>query len=249
MHSDAERGGDPWVVPSSATPARRSALSRVLGLVAIVLVVAIVLAFITSLATGPNALLGGTIDNADHTLDGDPWLETNRSGEPLTWACEPIRYRLVVEGAPAGATAFVAEGVQTLEQASGGTIDLTPDVGLSTWDDYEPGYRGITIGWAPDSLADWDDETVGQGGAYALLWGDYQSGDAWIHPDLDELTYEFTHSSAGAVFLHELAHAVGLGHVPDGSDSIMTPNANGITDFTPADSAALTELGQLACTD
>src|SRR5207244_3334190 len=47
-----------------------------------------------------------------------PWLSTRTDGRPTTWPCQPIRYRLVRDGAPDGAQQLVAEAFSRISGVS-----------------------------------------------------------------------------------------------------------------------------------
>jgi hypothetical protein len=231
---------DPWVQPPPSPPPPRRARRGGRGLV--LLAIGLVLAFVTSLAAGPQITLPGWESPWDGTFD-----EQDSGLAEAAWSCEPIGYRVVLEGAPAGAEPFVDDAVERLSDASSGTITFRREESLTSWAQDDPRYRGITIGWAPDSVADWQDDTVGVGGGSVVLGERIVDGDAWLRPDIDELTYEPSFSSAGPVLLHELGHAVGLDHEPQGSNSLMTPRAGSVLGFTARDAAALQSKGEQAC--
>lgn len=231
---------DVWELPERYEPIGSPRSNRWIATATVLLV----LAFVVSLINAPGSLLDGPISGSAASLGIDSDSSTDLSN--AAWSCGPIGYRIVREGAPEGAAAFVDDAASRLEAASGSTITLTRDPDVESWANDDPGYNGITIGWAPDAVAGWEGDAVGVGGG-TLFGTTIVEGDAWLRPDIDELAYSAAFDAAGPILLHELGHAVGLGHERQSAESLMTPRYNGITDFTEIDRQALQRKGVQAC--
>lgn len=170
------------------------------------------------------------------------WFAGSRR-DPVTWPCQPIPFRLVSAGAPEGAEREVREALGSVSRASGGGITFIESKGLRRWKP-DDGFRGITIGWAPDRVAAWEGAQSGKGGG-AYTEEHYVRGHVWIRPGATGPSGSGV-ASVGAVLRHEIAHAVGLGHVDQSVDSLMTPRVVR-TDFSDTDKTALRYLAHHAC--
>lgn len=159
---------------------------------------------------------------------GDAWtlLDTGRPGTAFRWdPCTPIRYRTHLDGAPTALAADVSEAVQRLSAATGlHFVDMGSTDYAGTFADPEQ------LGWPADvdllvSVADeaaapaLAGDTVGYA---SITRGTWSSTDERI--DRAEVVLEkafvttaptgFGTQEAGtaSLLLHELGHAVGLGH-------------------------------------
>ncbi|WP_162625502.1 matrixin family metalloprotease [Mycolicibacterium llatzerense] len=170
-----------------------------------------------------------------------PWLMPSSNGQPATWPCGPIGYRLVSSGAPVGADALVTEAFARISEVSG--YQFRRDAPTATTSD---GYPGIQISWVtaqqfPDDFR--NSTTIGVGGAwntdghlnrgYVRLLRDWKGSGVT----------DFGVNSAGPILLHELGHALGLSHTDDKS-AIMYPTDLGATTWSPPEQAALRYLRQ-----
>lgn len=171
------------------------------------------------------------------------WLHET-GGEPVTWDCGPIAYRLVIEGAPTGAESFVTDAMQHVSGASGNTITFTPAPAVATWQEAQGAWDGISVGWTSEG---WQGSVAGtaetrsstselQRALVRLRLGKHYS---------EVLTFE--PEGLGPILMHEIAHAVGLGHVDQSIDSLMTPANTNLAEFTDTDESALRYLGWSAC--
>ena len=165
-------------------------------------------------------------DGSDGPVDAYTLLDTGRPGAVFRWnPCTPIRYRTRFDGAPPALAAAVVTAVQQLSAATGLTF-----VDLGRTD-----FTGVLAGGSPgDRPADADllltvaaeaeaPTLAGPPVGYAALTRSVWAGpDARIVQADIVLEKQFVTSAltglgsatggAAALLLHELGHAVGLGH-------------------------------------
>jgi hypothetical protein len=187
------------------------------------------------------------------------------SGAPVAWdPCTRIRYVVNDALAPPGADEDLAEAVRRLEEASG--LDLL-DAGRVDWtlDRYRRA-RGVAAGvggepeWAP-VLISWEGGPAFQEApdAYGVAnvfpgtgdWSDrYVTGFVVMNADQSLPTGFDSDGAWGPVFMHELAHLVGLNHVSR-LDEVMAPGhvSPWPTDWGEGDRRGLARLGDTPCRD
>ncbi len=163
-------------------------------------------------------------------------VHANADGSLARWdPCRPIHYRLNLTGATDGAAADAREALRRVAEVTGmsfvddGTTDVVPtnDWLKNSTDDV------LVIAWSARSASDlFSDGADGVGGWWEV--GTSRGGGAWVWRivrgfvviDIDKTRgYAAgfgTGATRGALLMHELAHAVGLGHVED-PGQIMNP--------------------------
>jgi len=171
-----------------------------------------------------------------------PWLVTTGNGEPVTWPCGPIGYRVVSENAPAGVDDLVAESTNRISVVSG--YQFRRDPPLQHVAERMIPYNGITIAWVPRAEFRTDSPTaIGYGGASGkdtnFTTGYVDVLAEW--PGAHQA--DFTANGAGRLLLHELGHALGLNHIDDQS-AVMFPVNQGVSVWSPAEQKALQYLRQ-----
>ncbi|WP_432537639.1 peptidase [Kineococcus arenarius] len=197
-------------------------------------------------------------------------------GEPARWdPCRPVHYVVNPEGAPPGGEAVLAAALERVSRATGlrfvrdGTTDETDRA-----QPYDPQRWGDR--WAPALLRwnvpveAAEDATQGHGesrrsageqgtGGVVLGRGGpvlartssgravIVSGSAGVTASaLGDFGDPAVRRRVQAVWLHELAHMVGLGHVEDPAQ-LMNPEFTGVAGFAAGDLTGLAALGGGPC--
>ena len=210
------------------------------------------------ISTAP--LLPGTTTTTSSGAGKYAFLDTWANGKPARWnPCAPIHYAVNVAGAPQGALALVQQAVARLASATGAGFvfdGTTSEVPTSEWG-FEPstsfpkGWQPLLIGFPTDAQSDLlDGENAGAAFPVTLEFTNSGelvdvSGAVAVDGDLaDVLPMTFGGASVGSILLHEIAHALGLGHVDDKAE-IMNPTIGAWTPSTwgKGDAEGLRQLG------
>ena len=182
-------------------------------------------------------------------------------GKPARWnPCADIHYAVNLSQAPPGALALVKEAAARMAAATGtkwvfdGTTTEVPtsEWGFGPSDSYPSGWQPLLIGFATPAQSDLlDGDNAGAAFPVTLEFlatGElvHVSGAVVIDADTAaQVPMDFGGASVGSVVLHELAHAYGLGHVPDPAQ-IMNPTVGPWTPETwgDGDAEGLRRLGK-----
>lgn len=202
---------------------------------------------------GPQAAAAVSGSATDYSF-----LATNRKdGSPARWnPCRAIHWRVNATGAPVDGGQHIEEALRRISAATGlvfvrdGRTSILPDgktfLGWGTTD--------LVIGYATATqrpvLAG---SVVGDGGAQ-LRWHDdgrWQIGKGYVLLDRIDLVKKprgfGTGNTQGSVYLHELGHAVGLGHAR-ALPQVMygRGSASSVATWQRGDLAGLARLGRKA---
>jgi hypothetical protein len=182
------------------------------------------------------------------------------SGVPARWdPCSPIHYVVETGWMPAGGRADLAASLHRLSSASGLTFVDDGDTDERPGQDraaYQPARYGkrwapLLIGWLPPEATDLG---LGHGVAGVTVavaipsshGGSIVTGQVVLDAD-HQLPAGFgPGATEGEVLLHELAHAVGLGHVLDPTQVMYPQTTNSESQYGAGDRAGLAALGRPA---
>lgn len=186
------------------------------------------------------------------------FMRVRPDGSPVTYdPCRPIHVVINPADAPPGGEQSVHNALARLSTATGlyflvdGHSDQAPLTGRPDRDD--DGWAPVLIGWGTErtnpTLAG---SVAGLGGSVAVSVDGpeterYVTGEVLLDADaMRGFGSVRGHLDMESVAVHELAHVLGLGHVPADSE-LMSPTYIGIRELGPGDKAGLARLGQGRC--
>lgn len=225
------------------------------------------LAALAVLASGPaHPVATVRLSDADAVTIGAPALvqgtaytfESMLSGRPVRWnPCAPIHWRYRTAGQVTGGFTAVSKAVARMARVTGttwvydGASTTTP---TTAWLPKTASSRPpVLIGW---TTAAHSDLLQGQSpnvlGVTRMAWfGVTQNGvsTASIHSAVVALNQSKSLPLTGSVSwytvaLHELSHAMGLGHATASNQLMYPVIQRGLTDLQPGDVAGLQRLGR-----
>ena len=257
MHSELRAPAPTSVVglpPAAVAPRRRSLLPLLLVAGALLVVAVSVAAAATRVPAVPE--LRQVSDPAPASQGWGPsWVDD--AGRPARWdPCTPIRYVVNPAWMPHAGRADLAEALRRISAVSGlqfvdeGDTDELPSLARDAYqpDRYGERWAPLLVTWVPPASTD-----VGIGGgiqgvslAVAVPGADGGSivtGQVVLDADRRLASGFGPGSTDGEVLLHELAHAVGLGHVDDPTQVMYFRTTNSESQFGAGDRAGLAALG------
>ena len=186
---------------------------------------------------------------------GPSWVDAE--GRAGRWdPCTPIRYVVNPAYAPQQGRADLAEALRRISAVSGqqfvdaGDTDELPSLGREAYqpDRYGEQWAPLLVAWADPATTD-----VGIGGgtkgvalttAVPGATGPSILTGQVVLDAVQRLSSGFgPGSTEGEVLLHELAHAMGLGHVDDPTQVMYYRTTNSESQFGAGDRAGLAALG------
>ena len=175
------------------------------------------------------------------------FLAMGGDGLPARWnACDVIRYHVDYAGAHGNATRVVPAAIAHLQRVSGLTFQQTAD----------PNAANFWIYWqgAENPVFNGQNPTSGVAGysRYASVGShtvQIMAAEVVINRNFSTGPSDFGgHNSLGTLMLHELGHAVGLGHVNTDTE-VMFPVITPLSTYQGGDRYGLRTVGsRLGCT-
>lgn len=187
------------------------------------------------------------------------FMRTTDGGEPVRWdVCSPIPVVINPANAPVGGVEDAIAAIASISEASGlnfrydGLVDYAPAKGWgqSAQAGY-PDWAPVLFAWAPSASGLIEPQVAGR--AYTVSVGSgsrvsFTSGMVVINSERDagRLGGFGAPNARGAIYLHELAHIAGLGHVDD-VGQMMNPNPIRATEYSAGDLAGFAALKSDTC--
>ncbi len=181
-------------------------------------------------------------------------------GRPARWdPCTPIHYVVRAADAPQAGRRDLAGALARISAVSGlsfvddGDTDEVPSAGRAAYqpDRYPGRWAPLLVGWVAPSATDVGLEGDVQGVTLSVALpgrdgGSIVTGQVALDAGSRLPSGFGPGSTEGEVLLHELAHAVGLGHVADPTQVMWTSTTNAESQFGAGDRAGLVALGRSA---
>lgn len=242
-------------LPPPAPASSRRPVHLVLGLVVLGVATAAVVAS-RGVSAAPVGEVVAVQEPAPASAGWGP-THVDERGRPARWdPCSAVPYVVQAGWAPDGGREDLAEALRRLSAASGlrfldeGDTDELPSQGRSAYqpDRYGERWAPLLIGWVPAGSTD-----LGLGdGVQGLSLSVAVPGTDGASLVSGQVVLDATHRLApgfgpgtteGEVLLHELAHAVGLGHVLDPTQVMYPQTTNSESVFGAGDRAGLAAVG------
>ena len=243
-----------------APPAPRSGLMLAAVLTALLVVAGSVMTVAVQRAQA--SVTGEVFAISDPAAASDGWGPTyvDGQGRPARWdPCVPIHYVVQPGWIPDAGRADLAEALTRLSAASGlqfvddGDTSEVPSTDRAAYqpDRYGERWAPLLIGWVPAGATDLGIGSGAQGLSLSVALP-ARGGPSIVTGQVvldasNRLAAGFGPGTTdGEVLLHELAHAVGLGHVLDATQVMYPQTTNGESQFGAGDRAGLAAVGAAA---
>lgn len=196
----------------------------------------------------------GPVGRGFKFLEVDP--ETNR---PARFnPCEPLRYVVNVNNAPAGALEDVQEAARLTSEASGidivfeGPTEEVPSIARAAFisDLYGERWPPLLIGWVPHDPHVFREHDVGAATSDVVENGSgelvYVTGTIILNADRDLSSGFAAGRTWGKVILHEWGHILGLDHVDNTTQVMHASLVSSPAQWGTGDEAGLRAVGRPA---
>ncbi len=226
----------------------------------VVVLVAVLLAAALAVRRGQDAAAVGEIfpvrQDAPAAAGWGPTY-VDEQGRPARWdPCRPISYVVQAGWIPDAGRGDLAEALRRLGAASGlefvdeGDTDELPSLARSAYqpDRYGDRWAPLLLGWVPPGATDLGLGSGVQGMSLSVAVPG-RAGPSLVSGQVvldaaNRLAPGFGPGTTdGEVLLHELAHAVGLGHVLDATQVMYPRTTNSESEFGAGDRTGLATLG------
>jgi hypothetical protein len=182
------------------------------------------------------------------------------TGQPARWdPCRPIHYVVQTQWMPPGGRADLKAALVRLSKASGvvfaddGDTDELPSQSRAAYQPHRYGKRWapLLVGWVPPDRTDLGLGRGVAGVTVAVAIPNGRSGSIVTGQVVLDAEHRLPAgfgpgATQGEVLLHELAHAVGLGHVLDPTQVMYPQTTNSESQYGAGDRAGLAALGKAA---
>ena len=253
--------GAPAAAPPAVPPAvpRRPPHRRSLVALLVLLLCGVAVAGTVATSQVRAAAVGSVLPVRTPAPIAAGWGPTyvDEDGDPARWdPCTPIRYVVQAGWIPDAGRQDLAEALRRLSAASGlqfldeGDTDEMPSRDRAPYqpERYGDRWAPLLIGWVPGESTDLGLGDGVQGVSLAVA----VPGREAPHLVSGQVVLDASHRLApgfgagttdGEVLLHELAHAVGLGHVLDPTQVMYATTTSSESQFGAGDRAGLAALG------
>ena len=241
----------------TAAPRRASRTGVTLALFGVLALV--VAAGVVGTSRAQPSAVGSVRALEDPALAADGWGPTyvDEQGRPARWdPCAPIRYVVNPGWIPHAGRRDLAEALRRITAASGlqflddGDTDEMPSANRKAYQPERYGERWspLLIGWVPAGSTDLGLGNGVQGVSMAVAVPGEDapslvSGQVALDASRRLASGFGPGTTDGEVLLHELAHAIGLGHVLDPTQVMYPQATNSESEFGAGDRAGLAALG------
>jgi hypothetical protein len=184
------------------------------------------------------------------------FMSETAPGTPIRWnPCTTVHWAFNPANAPTGGLAAVQSAIARVAQATGlsftydGTTAAAPTGSYLDTQSAAAGFKPLLVGWSTPSasslLANQPASLVGMD---QTIWARPASGATYIVSGVVALNANVNAATSGAnswftFALHEVGHAVGLGHTSDATQIMAPTIPAAATDFGSGDLAGLAKVG------